>query len=47
MGADEAEHWLGEETLAGWRLNSKAIHEKVATVRMWFSVWLTSGVAAA
>ena len=29
----EGEHWLGEETVAGWEMESKAIREKVATAR--------------
>ena len=42
------EHWLGEETVVGWKMKSRANHEKVAmaTVRMWFSMWLTSNVEA-
>ena len=40
----EADRWLGEEVLAGWRMAGKAMHQKVAAVRMVFSMWLTEYV---
>ena len=42
----EAERWLGEEVVAGWRMASKALHQRVAAVRMMFSMWLTEDVVA-
>ena len=38
---DEADRWLGEEVLAGWRMAGKALHQRVSAVRMMFSMWLT------
>ena len=40
----EAEAWLGEGVLAGWRMTSKAMHQRIAAVRMMFSMWLTEDV---
>ena len=42
----EAERWLGEEVVAGWKMASKALHQRVAAVRMMFSMWLTEDVVA-
>ena len=42
----EAERWLGEEVVAGWRMAGKALHQRVAAVRMMFSMWLTEDVVA-
>ena len=39
--SEEADRWLGEGVLAGWRMTSKAMHQRIATVRMMFSMWLT------
>ena len=41
---EEADRWLGEGVLAGWRMTSKAMHQRIAAVRMMFSVWLTEDV---
>ena len=43
---EEAERWLGEEVVAGWRMAGKALHQRVAAVRMMFSMWLTEDVVA-
>ena len=43
---DEAERWLGEEVVAGWKMAGKALHQRVAAVRMMFSMWLTEDVVA-
>ena len=40
----EADRWLGEEVLAGWRMAGKAMHQRISAVRMMFSVWLTEDV---
>ena len=39
---EEADRWLGEEVLAiaGWRMAGKAMHQRIAAVRMMFSTWL-------
>ena len=44
MGGGEADRWLGEDVLAGWRMTSKAMHQRIAAVRMMFSMWLTEDV---
>ena len=36
-----ANRWLGEEALAGWRMPGRAIYQRVAAVRMMFSMWMT------
>ena len=36
-----ADKWLGEEVLAGWRMAGKAMHQRIAAVRMMPSMWLT------
>ena len=41
---EEADRWLGEGVLAGWRMTSKAMHQRIAAVRMMFSMWLTEDV---
>ena len=43
---EEADRWLGEEVLAiaGWRMAGKAMHQRIAAVRMMFSMWLTKDV---
>ena len=43
----EAERWLGEEVVAGWRLASLAVQQRVAAVRMLFLMWRTEDVQAA
>ena len=43
---DEAERWLGEEVVAGWKMTGKALHQRVAAVKMMFSMWLTEDMAA-
>ena len=43
---DEADRWLGEEEVAGWRLTGNALHQRVSSVRMVSSMWLTEGVVA-
>ena len=40
----EADRWLGEGVLAGWRMTSKAVHQRIAAVRTMFSMWLTEDV---
>ena len=35
---EEADRQLGEEVLAGWRMTSKALHQRIAAVRMLFSM---------
>ena len=42
----EADRWLGEEVLAGWRMAGRALHQRVSAVRIMFSMWLTEGVVA-
>ena len=42
----EAERWLGEEVVAGWKMASNALHQRVAAVRMMFSMWLTEDLVA-
>ena len=42
----EADRWLGEGVLAGWRMAGKALHQRVSAVRMMFSMWLTEDVVA-
>jgi hypothetical protein len=42
----EAERWLGEEVVAGWRMAGRALHQRVSAVRMMFSMWLTEDVMA-
>ena len=37
----EADKWLGEEVVAG-----RVLHQRVSTVRMMFSMWLTEDVVA-
>ena len=32
--------------VAGWRMAGKALHQRVAAVRMMFSMWLTEDVVA-
>ena len=41
---EEHDRWLGDEVLAGWRMTSKARHQRIAAVRMMFSMWLTEDV---
>ena len=41
---EEADRWFGEGTLAGWRMTSKAMHQRIAATRMMFSMWLTEDV---
>ena len=43
---DEAERWLSEEMVAGWKMASKALHQRVAAVRMMFSMWMPEDVVA-
>ena len=43
---EEVERWLGEEAVAGWRMAGKALHQRVAAVRMMFLMWLTEDVVA-
>jgi hypothetical protein len=43
---EEAERWLGEEVVAGWRMAGRALHQRVSAVRMMFSMWLTEDVMA-
>ena len=45
---EEADRWLGQEVVAGWRMAGKALHQRVAhaDVRMLFSMWLTKDVVA-
>ena len=43
---DEAERWLGEDVLAGWRMAGGALHQRVSAVRMMFSMWLTVDVVS-
>ena len=31
---EEADRWLGEGVLANWRMTSKAMHQRIATVRI-------------
>ena len=40
----EADSWLGEGALAGWKMTGAALHQRVAAVRMMFSMWLTEDV---
>ena len=40
----EADRWLGEGVLAGSRMTSRAMHERIAAMRMMFSMWLTEDV---
>ena len=43
---EEANRWLGEEVVAGWRISGKAMYQRMASaaVRMMFSMWLTEDV---
>ena len=41
---EEADRWLGEGVLAGWRMTSKAMHQRIAAMRMMSSIWLTEDV---
>ena len=34
----EADRWLGEEVVAGWRMAGRALHQRVSVVRMMFSI---------
>ena len=43
---DEADKWLGEGVLVGWRMAGKALHQRVSAVRMMSSMWLTEDVVA-
>ena len=45
-GGEEAERWLGEEVVAGWRMAGRTLHQRVSAVMMMFSVWLTEDVMA-
>ena len=38
------ERWLGAEVVAGWRMTGKALHKRMAAVRMMFLMWLTKDV---
>ena len=38
--------WLGEEVVAGWKMAGKALHQRVAAVRMMFSICMTEDVVA-
>ena len=46
LGDVEADRWLGEEVVAGWRMAGRALHQRVSVVRMMFSMWLTEDVVA-
>ena len=37
---EEADGWLDEGVLAGWRMTSKALHQIIAAARMMFSTCL-------
>ena len=43
---EEADRWLGEEVVAGWRMAGRALHQRVSAVRMLFSMWLTEDALA-
>ena len=43
---EEAERWLGEEVVAGWRMAGRALHQRVSAVGTMFSMWLTEDVMA-
>ena len=35
---EEADRWLGEGVLVGWGMTSKAMHQRIAAMRMIFSM---------
>ena len=43
---EEADRWLDEGMLTGWRMTSMAMHQRIAAIRMMFLMWLAEDVQA-